>query len=342
MVNAGSLTDELPRHQCFSHLLSGVSVVIVTHNRPRLLKRAIASVCATESVLEIVVIDNASTDETPELCASLPAIKYVRLDRPQTIGAARNVGLIVSRGEFVTFLDDDDVRLTDSLTRQLEWLEQRPDVGFIYGQALIGDSEEAVAKTVYPKACPEGDVFWRLMAQNFVPNGSVIFRRASVTAAGLFDDRSAAIEDWDMCVRIAEMYPVAVLKAPVMIWKRSAPDSRQITSNAATRVSNAIAQFTGWMKLPRARESTRKTRSDAWRRFSDHSGEHLICEAVRALRHGLFGQSLRNVLTLFKLEPFTLSRIVIRRWPQLTQVFTQKQQREIRLTTQATKDRANR
>src|SRR5215510_9088066 len=100
MVNAGSLANELPRHQYSSHLLPGVSIVVVTHNRPRLLKRALTSVCVGESVCEIVVIDNASTDETPEVCASFPGIKYVRLDRPQAIGAARNVGLVVSRGEF--------------------------------------------------------------------------------------------------------------------------------------------------------------------------------------------------------------------------------------------------
>ena len=329
MVNARSCTDELPRHQKHSPLLPGVSVVIITHNRPRLLQRALESVSSAGSIGEIVVIDNASTDETPEVCAAVSGIKYLRIDRPQTLGAARNTGLIASRGEFITFLDDDDVRLEGSVTRQLEVLMQRPDAGFVYGQARIDDPEAKNARGLYPKECPDGDIFWPLVERNFVPSGSVIYRRSCLTSAGLFEDRIAATEDWDMCVRLAELNPVAVLKVPVLTWRRSAPGSRQVTSDAAMLVSNAVRQFRQWMKLPRALESTRARRRFAWQSFAENMGEHLICEAARSLRQGLPAQTLKNVFTLFKLEPLTVPRIVIKRWPQIRKVPGQTRRRGV-------------
>jgi hypothetical protein len=324
MVDARSL-NELPHHQYHSHLLPGVSVVIITHNRPRLLQRAFKSVSTAGSVCEIVVVDNASTDETAKICASLPGVQYVRIERPQTPGAARNIGLICSRGEFVSFLDDDDFRLEGSIARQLEVLKQQPDAAFVYGQARIDDPAANAEPDPYPKECLNGDIFWPLIERNFVPSGSVVYRRSCLTKAGLFEDCIAAAEDWDMCVRVAEFNSVAVLNAPVMTWRRSAPDSRQITSDAAMLVSIAVGQFRQWMKLPRAYESTRETRALAWQNFSGNMGEHLICEGARSMRRGRLAQSVRIALMVFKLEPFTLPRIVIKRWPQIWRALSQKQ-----------------
>src|SRR5882724_11167373 len=99
------------------------SVIIATHNRPHLLPRAIESAFSAGTDVEVVVVDDASTDRTAEVCRSLPSIRYVRADRNQRVAGARNLGIMASTGEYLTFLDDDDLRLPGSLDRQIRALE---------------------------------------------------------------------------------------------------------------------------------------------------------------------------------------------------------------------------
>src|SRR4029453_15016896 len=99
------------------------SVIITTHNRPHLLPRAIHSAFAAGTDVEVIVVDDASSDNTAEVCTSFSDIKYVRLERNQGVAEARNVGLRESRGEYITFLDDDDTRLESTLDQQIELLE---------------------------------------------------------------------------------------------------------------------------------------------------------------------------------------------------------------------------
>src|SRR2546422_872849 len=110
-----------------------VSVIIPTFNRPHLLPRAAESALRAGRDVEVIVVDDASADRTASVCAALPDIKYVRLDRNQGVAGARNVGLLESTGDFVAFLDDDDLRLPYSLDHQLSLLEAVPDAGFVAG-----------------------------------------------------------------------------------------------------------------------------------------------------------------------------------------------------------------
>src|ERR1700750_2842420 len=149
-----------------------VSIIITTHNRPRILPRAVESARLSGRDPEIVVVDDASTDETGEVCRSLQGIRYIRLERNQGMASARNVGLRASSGELISFLDDDDERLPGSLDMQVERLEAEPRAAMIYGQALIVGGSGAASQRLYPEHCPRGDIFWELLGQNFIPCGS--------------------------------------------------------------------------------------------------------------------------------------------------------------------------
>ena len=287
------------------------SIIIATHSRPQWLPRAIESARAAGREVEIVVVDDASSDETAEVCRSLQGINYVRLDRNQRVAGARNVGLVASRGEYLSFLDDDDTRLPGSLDAQLEALDREPQAGLIYGQAILGDHEGKPERNSYPADCPQGDIFWKLLSRNFIPCGSVVFRRSCLSSLGLLDDSIPGLDDWDLWVRIAEIYPIMALETPVIIWRRSTPASGQGTSQAAGLVSLSVQQFRNcWMKLPRARTASKRARRAAWRAFSENMAEHLLWESVRALRRGKAGQSLRNLSVMPRLSPLSLIRIV--------------------------------
>jgi hypothetical protein len=294
--------------------MSLTSIIITTHNRPHLLARAVESARAAGTNIEVVVVDDASTDETGSVCRTLPRVNYVRVERNQRVAGARNIGLLASRGEYVTFLDDDDRRLPNSVDEQVKLLEARREAGLIYGQAIWGDQRSEPTKRIYPRACPQGDVFWNLLCQNFIPCGSAVFRRSCLNRVGLLDHSLSGLDDWDIWIRIAELYPIIALEKPVMIWRRSTPVSGQGTSQAAEMASQCVRQFRQrWLKLQRAADASPQVKLMAWRRFSANMAAHLVWEAIRSLRHGDTIQATKNIFMVLRLCPLAAVRLARKR-----------------------------
>lgn len=290
------------------------SIIITTHSRPHLLTRAVESARAAGTNIEVVVVDDASTDETGRVGKTLPMVNYVRVERNQRVAGARNVGLLASCGEYVTFLDDDDLRLPGSLDEQIKFLEADRQAGLIYGQAVVGDQAGKPTEHVYPLVCQQGDVFWNLLGQNFIPCGSAVFRRSCLNCVGLPDNSLPGLDDWDLWIRIAELYPIIALEKPVMIWRRSTPVSGQGTSRAADMVAQGVRQFRqSWLKLPRAADASPQMRRVAWERFSANMAAHLVWEAMRSLRHGDINQATKNIFTALRLCPVAVARLARKR-----------------------------
>ncbi|MDX6404885.1 MAG: hypothetical protein QOH70_2340 [Blastocatellia bacterium] len=286
------------------------SIIITTRSRPQLVPRAVQSARAAGRNVEIVVVDDASSDETAEVCSGLSGITYVRVERQQGVAGARNIGMVASRGEYLSFLDDDDTRLPGSLDAQIEALDRHPQAGLIYGRAVWGNQDGAPTGRSYPAECPRGDVFWKLLGRNFIPCGGALFRRSCLARVGLLDDRIPGLDDWDLWVRIAELYPVLSAETPTIIWKRSTPVSGQGTSNAAGLVSMSVHKFReSWMRLPRAVSATRSARRAVWLQFSENMAEHLLWESARALRLGELRKPLRSLSIIPRLHPLTLMQI---------------------------------
>lgn len=292
-----------------------ISLIITTHNRPAMLARAIESARqATRGEVEIVVVDDASTDETAQLCRSIPHIKYVRVERNQRVAGARNLGILASRGEFLGFLDDDDVRLPGSLERQLAMLAADPRAGFIYAQAIPCGQDGTAEEDCYPARCPQGDIFFQLLAQNFIPCGSVVFRRACLSRVGLLDDALAGIDDWDLWLRIAALYPVLAVEQPVVRWRKSTPVSGQGTSRALEIVKLGAGQFREkWLALPRAAAESVATRRECSHLFSENMAAHLLWETWRAFAVGELKAACRNLLGAMRLHPAGMLRVAARR-----------------------------
>lgn len=283
------------------------SIIITSHNRPLMLPRAIESARAAGTEVEVIVVDDASTDETAAICRSIPGIHYIRVARNQMVAGARNIGIIKSKGEYISFLDDDDTRLARSLDLQIEALASAPEAGLIYGQALIADQSGSATSAFYPRRCPQGDVFWELMGQNFIPCGTALFRRSCLFRVGLLDESIPGIDDWDLWIRIASLYPVMVLEQPVMVWRKSTPVSGQGTSRADRLVAKATRQFQKkWLRLPRAITADTPVRLDVRRRFSKTMASHLAFETMRAVRHHQFPRAQKNMFAAVRLHPWGL------------------------------------
>ena len=290
-----------------------VSVIIATRNRSHLLPRAVESARHAGNEIEIVVIDDASTDQTADVCAKYSdCVRYVRLQRRLGLGGARNVGLISSTAPYIAFLDDDDVRLPGSLDKQIALLEAEPSAGMAYGMALYGDEQCLPTGTSYPDTCPHGDLFWDLLVWNFVPCPTVVFRRSCVTRLGLLEEDAPGIEDWDLWVRIAEVYPVLALEEPVAIWRQPTYSSDQFTARSETlhRLARQLHRDK-WLKLPRAVDAGAARRRQIARAFAKRASQQLLWEGTANLKSKHFLAFARVALASARLHPIGMSKTIL-------------------------------
>jgi glycosyltransferase involved in cell wall biosynthesis len=295
-----------------------VSVIITTHNRPEFLPRAVESALSAGADVEIVVVDDASVDETAEICRRMNGIRYVRVERNQRVAGARNLGILASTGDYITFLDDDDIRLAHSLNLQVSYLESTPDVGLVYGQVLEGDQNCIPTGERYPIQFPQGDVFWKLLEGNFIPCVTALFRRSCLYRMGLLDEAAPGVDDWDLWIRIAELYQVAAVEQPVAIWRRSTPGSGQGSSKTVDIISLSCNLFRHkWLALPRSASAPRHRRQMASRQFSNVVSDHLVWETANSLVRGEVRDAKKSLATLLRLHPSSIWGVA-RRWSRIS------------------------
>jgi glycosyltransferase involved in cell wall biosynthesis len=198
-----------------------VSVVIPTRNRSRLLALTLHSVRWQHGVdLEVVVVDDGSTDDTAPIVAALadPRIRLVRHASPQGVSAARNRGVAEAGGAWVAFLDDDDLWAPDKLTSQLQAAHQSGRAWVYTGDVTVDERLRVVDGA--PPAPPER-VVQQLRRHNAVPAGaSNVMVRADVLArAGGFDPELRNNEDWDLWIRLARLGPPAWVCRPLVAYR---------------------------------------------------------------------------------------------------------------------------
>ena len=293
--------------------MAKVSLIIPTFSRPHLLPRCVDSALKAGSSVEVVVVDDASSDETASVCQTLRDIKYVRLDSNRGVAGARNEGLAASTGEYIGFLDDDDLRLPNSIDAQVRLLDAHPDAGMVYGRAAYGDEQCQPKGGSYPDVCPQGDIFWELMQWNFVPCLTVIFRRACLERVGLLDESGTGVDDWDLWVRISELYPVLATEETVAIWRQPTPTSEQFSFRADRMHRRAHRLHRDkWLRLPRAMDASEECRNEASRAFADRATQQMISEARSRFRAGRALDSIRLSLEMARLYPRAAVRHALR------------------------------
>jgi glycosyltransferase involved in cell wall biosynthesis len=197
-----------------------VSVIIPAWNRAREVCRAIDSALAqTLPPLEVIVVDDGSTDETPEVLARYgDRIRVVRQDN-QGVAAARNAGIAAARGDLLAFLDSDDAWLPRKLELQAARIETDPGLG------LVHCGVEFEGTTIHLDGM-EGSVaseILRLDRTVILAHGSgVMVPRRVAEEVGGFDARMRVSEDWDFCYRVATRYRVGFVAEPLVLVARHA------------------------------------------------------------------------------------------------------------------------
>ena len=185
-----------------------VSVIVPVYNRRDCLLRAVRSALnQTFADLEVIVVDDASTDGTMEVLDSVADSRLVRICSDRNLGGsgARNLGIRKATGELIAFLDSDDEWLPGKLHRQMERFAQAGEAcGVVYcGSTYLDDTEQVV--TVFrPKK--RGNLFPELLVKNFIPAFSmVVVRKKFLDAIGGFDESFRSCQDWDLLLRLSKI-----------------------------------------------------------------------------------------------------------------------------------------
>lgn len=183
-----------------------VSIVIPCYNHGRFLAEAIDSVLKqTWSPVEIIVVDDGSSDNTRLVADQYPAVRYV-YQTNQGLSAARNTGVHHSRGEFILFLDADDWLYADGIECNIRHLQQHPEAAFVSGaHDKVDSNRNLLSEEMSPVA---NDHYLRLLEKNYIGMHATVLYRRSIFDNVSFDTSLRACEDYDVYLRIARHHPV--------------------------------------------------------------------------------------------------------------------------------------
>ncbi len=200
-----------------------ISVIIPAYNAERTILETIASVQQqTFSDLELIVVDDGSTDRTLELLYTVTD-ERLRIFSYQNggVSVARNRGISHATGEFIAFLDADDLWTPDKLEAQLTALQQHPEAGVAYSWTYFID-EQGGPSYVDDSRSFEGNVYAELLVTNFLHNGSnPLIRSQAIKSVGGFDPALAFGEEWDFYLRLAVRWAFVLVPKPQILYRQS-------------------------------------------------------------------------------------------------------------------------
>lgn len=227
-----------------------VSIAICTYNSSRYIDETLESVFAqTVQDFELIVVDDGSTDGTPdhiERRYADPRLRLVR-QRNQTLRVARPAAVARARGEFLAFLDHDDVWLPDKLQRQLAAARTHVDAALVFSDCLIVDASGASIGRISDQFDFEAiDLdgcagYLELLRRGcFVAYSTAFARTAAVRRAGGFDARYQYVSDYELWLRLARRAPVHCVREPLAKYRVHATQFTQQHCDVTLREHEAL------------------------------------------------------------------------------------------------------
>jgi hypothetical protein len=235
-----------------------ISVVLSTHNRSALVQRAITSVMAQSYTnWELVVVDDASNDDTPQVLRAFtdPRIQVLRREEQGGASATRNAGLEKVRGEYIAYLDDDNVMHPHWL-RGVAWaFELNPDADVMIGARIIDDERrnQGLGRGGWPQLAPPWFDRDRIAHENVADLIQIAHRRDLDGVR--FDEQLTIVEDWDLLARLTRDRDPLLFPALAGIYTTSASD-RFMDSGSLERESRRVREKIAAMKSQSGAQTT--------------------------------------------------------------------------------------
>jgi glycosyltransferase involved in cell wall biosynthesis len=220
-----------------------VSCVITTFNRAIYLKQAIDSVLAQDpEIFELIVVDDGSTDDTASIVKVYGSRLHYVFQNNKGASAARNLGLEMAQGEYIAYLDSDDLWEPRKLSIQTRSLDQNPDFPLCYTQEIWYRNGIRVNPR-YKHRKYSGHIFTKCLPLCIISPSSAMIRRKTLEEIGGFDENLPAAEDYDLWLRITSTQPVYFIPIPLIIKRGGHPDqlSRKVANLDKYRI-HALAK----------------------------------------------------------------------------------------------------
>jgi glycosyltransferase involved in cell wall biosynthesis len=200
-----------------------ISVIVPAYNAEKTILETIQSIQKqTFSNFELIVINDGSNDKTVELINTIvdPRLKIFSYENGG-LPVARNRGIAHANGEFITFIDADDLWTPDKLELQIAALQQHQEAGVAYSWTAFINDQGQLLYAQEPLFF-DGDVYPQLLVNNFISSGSnILVRRQFIESAGDFDPLLKSAEDWDYNIRLASLCPFTVVPKYQILYRKS-------------------------------------------------------------------------------------------------------------------------
>ena len=199
-----------------------VSVIIPAYNALEFLPEALNSVFQqTYQDFEVIVVNDGSLDDIDRWATTIddPRFRYISQENQGSSGA-RNTGIDSSEGELIAFLDADDLWQPTKLAKQVQSIEEDPNVDLVYTWLALMDEKGELTGKVYNHS-ESGNVWQKLTQRNILECGSIaLVRRSCFKTLGKFDRNLSWGEDWDMWLRIAAKGAFQVIQEPLVYYRK--------------------------------------------------------------------------------------------------------------------------
>lgn len=280
-----------------------VSVIIPTYNRASMLLEALESIFEqTYPVHEIIVVDDGSTDNTREVVENYrDRVSYIY---QQNAGpaSARNRGLSQATGDYITFLDSDDLYLPRKIEKQVQYLAEHPSVAMVYSSfkwvTLNGEHIQTIPAKLTGRVHHE--MIW---SKQLIATPSVMFRREILPTIGLFDVTLRILEDQDYWLRIAANYEIGAIEDVILQIRLHSADNLKRDPNKTLEVIEYLLRKNLQSYSPIFR-----------RRVIAHHYYYLISEVMNSEQTNPWKQYAHalSIWCFHKLAPILLGRLLMR------------------------------
>ncbi|MCL1475708.1 glycosyltransferase [Argonema antarcticum] len=219
-----------------------ISVIIPVYNSAKTIRETIQSVLnQTISDFELIIINDGSLDASIEVISSIQDDRIKVFSYPNVgISPSRNRGLALAQGEFIAFLDHDDLWTPDKLELQLKALQENPDAAVAYSWVdLIDESGEFIRH--HTRYSVSGDAFPKLLLDNIIHTASnPLIRKSALIEVGGFDESVFGPEDWDLFLRLAARYHFVAVPRTQVLFRMTATSASTNIVRMETQILKVI------------------------------------------------------------------------------------------------------
>ncbi len=278
-----------------------ISVVIPCYNHARFLREAIDSIGTPSRPVEVVVVDDGSTDDSAEVADSCARNqvngRFVRVIRQANSGvsAARNRGFRESRGEFVVFLDSDDRLAGNALDVGARALDDHPEAVFVYGRCQIMAGDGTLLPTPQQPRI-DRHAYHELLRNNYIwTPANVMFRRGPLERYGAFDPALSGSADYELYLRLARFYPIHDHGHLVAHYRRHGTNIR---SNAARMLRETLMVLRSQRPYVDGDPEAMGAYREGWRNWQEFYGSRLVNEIRDHAHAGEWAPALQKAIVL--------------------------------------------